>query len=141
MAKKEPRIADLKYRVALCTANDIVVDGQTMEIRRETVKWTWAAIEHMTNMSSFLSRAGYAALENAARPTHRIRVRTGHELDYSATAWVYEQRLKSPPRWYKFLGFVEEGCFTMLECHLQERNDNARPSDGSLAPTPQSVEL
>jgi hypothetical protein len=141
LVAKELRIADLKHRVALCTASDVVVDGSTMDIRRETVKWAWAAIEHQTHMSSFLSRAGYAALENAARPTHRIRVRTGLELDYSATAWVYEQRLKSPPRWYKFLGFVEEGCFTLLECHLQERNDDARPSDGPLAPAPQSVEL
>lgn len=141
MAEKKIKIADLKHRIALCTAKDVVVNGSTMEIRRETVKWAWANIEHQTHLSSFLSQAGYATKEIAERPTHRIRVRYGLELDYSATAWVYEQRLKSPPRWYKFLGFVEECDFVMLECHLQERNDDARPSDGPLAPAPQSVEL
>ncbi len=141
--RKEPKISQLKHRVALCTASDVVVNGSEMEIRREAVKWTWAAIEHQTHMSSFLSRAGFAVQENSARPTHCIRVRYGLELDYSATAWVYEQRLKSPPRWYKFLGFVEEGCFVMLECHLVERNEDARPVEEAspLTPAKQDVVL
>lgn len=140
---REPKLNELKHRVALCRADDVVVDGGTMEIRREAIRWTWAAIEHQTHMASYLSQAGFAIKENAQRPTHRIRVRYGHELDYSATAWVYEERLKSPPRWYKFLGFVEEGCFVMLECHLVERNDDAKPmvEPGPLDPAPQAVKL
>ena len=142
MATKELKIKDLKHRIALCTASDVVIDGQTMEIRREAVRWTWANIEHQTHLSSFLSRVGYAVQEQAARPTHRIRVRAGHDLDYAATAWVYEERLKSPPRWYKFLGFVEECDWVMLECHLQESSPDAKPTEPTImGPAKQDVVL
>lgn len=142
MPRKAPKIADLKYRIALCTSKDVVVSGAVMELRREAVVWTWAAIEHQTHMSSFLSRAGYAVQEPANRPTHRITVRAGLDLEYSSAAWVYEVRLKSAPRWYKVVGFVEEDCHVMLECHLVERNEDAKPVNVSpLKAAPQDVEL
>lgn len=143
MVAKKVRIADMDHRIALCSASDVVVNGTTMEIRREAVVWTWAAIEHQTHMSSFISPQGFAVQEPANRPTHRIRVRTGLDLDYSSTAWVYEIRLKTPPMWYKVLGFVEEDCHVMLECHLQERNKDARPTDEStvMQPARQDVVL
>jgi hypothetical protein len=122
--------------------DDVVVNETTMELRRKSVRKSWAAIEHQTHMASFISSQGFAVKENSQRPSHRITVRMQHELDYSATAWVYEEFLKSPPRWYKVLGFVDEENFVMLECHLVERNEDARPVDeGALAPAPQNVEL
>jgi hypothetical protein len=141
VAGKQTKIADMGHRVALCTAKDVVVDNGTMEIRREAVRWTWAAMEHQTHLPSFLSQAGYAIKELAERATHRIRVRTGIDVDFASTAWVYETRLKSPPRWYKVLGFVEEDCHIMLECHLQERNDDAQPTETVLSPAKQDVVL
>jgi hypothetical protein len=140
MARKEPKISELKHRIALCTMKDVVID-QEMHLSREAVTYCWANIEHMTNMASFLSRAGYAIMENAQRPTHRITVRAGLDLEYSSAAWVYEQRLRSPPRWYKVLGFVDECDWVMLECHLVEKSDNVQPVDSALTAAPQDVVL
>lgn len=140
MARAEPKIAKLKHRIALCTMKDVVV-GQDMHLSREAVTYTWAAIEHMTHLSSFISRAGFAIHENAERGTHRITVRRGLDVEYSSAAWIYEQRLKSPPRWYKVLGFVDECDWIMLECHLVEKSDTAQPVDSPMRAAKQDVEL
>lgn len=128
MPRKPPKISDLRHRVRLCTNEDVVINGAEMVLRRKEVRASWAAIEHQTHMSSFISKEGFAVQENTARPTHRITVRAQHDLDFSAAAWVYEEFLKSPPRWYKVLGFVDEENWIMLECHLVERNANAAPT-------------
>lgn len=147
MARKPPKIADLDHRVALCTQRDVVLDGATMSLQRSAVKWSWAAIEHQTHMSSFISKEGFAVQESPSRPTHRITVRQGLEIDYSAMAWVYEEFRKSPPRWYKVVGFVDECDWVMLDCHLVERNYDAKPVEPpaceppSLGPAKQDVVL
>lgn len=139
MARREPKISELKHRVALCTMRDVVID-QEMNLSREAITYTWAAIEHMTHLSSFITREGYAR-ENPERGTHRITVRAGLDLEYSTAAWVYEQRLRSPPRWYKVLGFVDECDWVMLECHLVEKSDTAKPTDSPMRAAKQEVEL
>ena len=123
------KIKDLKHRVAICTMKDVVVSNDTMELRREAVVWTRAKIEQQTHLPSFLSPDGFAIKEYATRATHRIRVRSGLEIDYTSAAWIYEEFFKSPPRWYKVLGFVDDSLrFVMLECHLVESSEKAKPS-------------
>jgi hypothetical protein len=114
---------------------DVVVSSDTMELRREAVIWTRAKIEHQQHLPSFLSDMGFAIKEFATRATHRIRVRASLGIDYSSAAWVYEEFLQSPPRWYKVLGFVDDSVKTvMLECHLVESSDKAKPTESSLTP-------
>jgi hypothetical protein len=128
-------IAELKHRVAICTMKDVVVSADRMELRRETVVWTRARIDHQPHLPSFMSETGYAIKEFPTRATHRIRVRSSLRIDYTAAAWIYEEFFQSPPRWYKVLGFVDDNAkIVMLECHLVESRDEARPVNSDLNP-------
>jgi len=136
------KIRELKHRVAICTMKDVVVSSDRMELRREAVVWTRAKIDHQQHLASFISEAGFAIKELPNRATHRIRVRVGLQIDYSSAAWVYEEFFKSPPRWYKVIGFVDEGQrWVMLECHLVESNELAKPTDSVLDPQRMEVRL
>jgi hypothetical protein len=139
---RETKIAQLKHRVAICTMKDVVMGPDRMELRREAVVWTWARIDHQQHLPSFLSQDGFAIKELATRATHRIRVRSTLGIDYSSAAWIYEEFLKSPARWYKVLGFVDDvENMVMLECHLVESSDTAKPMRGDLDPERMQVTL
>lgn len=136
------KIAELKHRIAICTMKDVVVSADRMELRREAVVWTRAKIEHQQHLPSFISDGGYAIKELTTRATHRIRVRAGLNIDYTSAAWVYEEFFKSPPRWYKVLGFVDEDVtIVMLECHLVESSESAKPTESVLNPQRMQVIL
>ena len=136
------KLRDLRHRVAICTMKDVVISSDQMELRREAVVWTWAKIEHQQHLPSFISDGGYAIKELATRATHRIRVRSGLGIDYTAAAWLYEEFLQSPPRWYKVLGFVDDTKTTvMLECHLVESSELAAPMESDLKPERMKVLL
>lgn len=133
------RISDLKHRVALCAARDVIENGSTMALSRTEVARVWAKIESM--QPSFISRMGYAILEAATYPSHTIAIRGQAGLDITSAAWVYEERRKSEPRWYKVLGFREKDCWLVLSCHLVEKSDFAAPPRDMLSPQPSNVEL
>jgi hypothetical protein len=138
----ETKIAQMNHRIAICTMKDVVVSSDRMELRREAVVWTRARIDHQQHLPSFMSDMGYAVKEFATRATHRIRVRAQLELDYTTAAWIYEEFLKSPPRWYKVLGFVDDNPrMVMLECHLVESSEDARPTPSALTPDQAQVKL
>jgi len=142
MALAVTKTRDLKHRIAICTMKDVVVSSDRMDLRREAVVWTRARINHQIHQSSFLSVDGFTLKELATRATHRIRVRAGLGIDYTSAAWIYEEFFKSPPRWYKVLGFVDEPPgIVMLDCHLIESSDRAMPVDSDLKPDRTSVIL
>jgi hypothetical protein len=121
---------------------DVVVSADQMDLRREAVVWTRAKIEHQQHLPSFMSMMGYSAKELATRASHRIRVRKQLNLDYGSAAWIYEEFLQSPPRWYKVLGFVDESPrIVMLECHLVESREDAKPFESDLKPERMPVTL
>jgi hypothetical protein len=139
---RETKISLMKHRVAICTMKDVVLSSDTMELRREAVVWTWARIDQQQHLPSFISEAGFAIKELATRATHRIRVRVGLNIDYSSAAWIYEEFRRSPARWYKVLGFVDDvENMVMLECHLVESNEMAKPTRGDLDPERMKVLL
>jgi hypothetical protein len=136
------KIRDLKHRIAICTMKDVVVSADRMELRREAIVWTRAKIDHQHHLPSFMSVEGYAVKEYANRATHRIRVRAGLNIDYTSAAWIYEEFFRSPPRWYKVLGFVDDSVdFVMLECHLVESSESAKITETVLTPERTQVVL
>jgi hypothetical protein len=136
------RIKELKFRIAVCSANDVVEQDGTMTLRRVVKVRLWAKIKHSPFRPSFMTPEGYAVLERYNNwETHKIWVRAGAGLVVSTAAWVYEERLQAPPRWYKVLGFVEDGHWLMLSCHLVERSDQVKPPVGGLQAVPSPVEL
>lgn len=121
----DTKISDLRFRVALCTMSDVVESGGLMTLSRTAIARVWAAIYAQPHIPSFMSPIGYAIKEKADRYTHRITLRYKIDLDFSSAAWVYEERLKSPPRWYKVLGFYDNENWINLHTHLVERSNNA----------------
>jgi hypothetical protein len=143
MTTKEPRyapkMANLVHRVALCTMLDVVSNDGYMELTRRPVAWLWAGIRQPR--PSYLAPSGYAIMEEADRVTHIITIRAKTEVHVSAAAWVYEEFLKSPPRWYKVIGFVDIDHFIRLHCRLYERSDEVRQPAHLLSAAPQDVSL
>src|SRR5262245_15938002 len=137
-----PKAADLEHRIALCKQADVVVDSRTMELRRSDVVWTWARIKSFYGLAAFInSQHGYAIIDGMTRATHSITFRYGMYLSIGSTAWVYERRRKTEPRWYKVLGFAESSQWVTLNVRLVEKSDMVLPPNSTFAPQPSQVEL
>jgi hypothetical protein len=143
LAKPQIKIADLKRRIALCTQNDVVTENGMMVLSRNPVTWVWARIDDALNLPSFQSTAGYSFKESYnAWKTHRIIIRSRTWLELSSMAWIYEERLKTSPRWYKYLGFDDADEWILLSTHLIERSpDVLPPINNILQPQPSNVRL
>ncbi|MGY3615669.1 phage head completion protein [Bradyrhizobium sp. USDA 10063] len=123
----DTKISDLRNRVSLCTMHDVVEQGGVMTLSRTSIASVWAAIYAQPHLQSFISPYGYAIQEKAERPTHLITVRYKVDLDFTSAAWVYEERRKSPPRWYKVLGFYDNENWIVIHAHLVQRSEQASP--------------
>jgi head-tail adaptor len=135
----DTKISDLKFRVALCSSSDVVESGGIITLTRTAIAKVWAAIYAQPHIPSFISREGYAIKETADRYTHKITVRYKVDLDITSAAWVYEERLKSPPRWYKVLGFYDNDNWINLQTHLVERSVNATEPRNPLSADPAEI--
>lgn len=129
------------HRIAFCRQQDVVTRGSEMELTREQIVWTWARIRSYYGLSSYVSQQGFTVLDAKDKATHSITVRYGLDLSYTTMAWVYEQRRKSEPRWYKILGFAETQNWVTLNVHLVEKSFVANKPQTTLAPQPSQVEL
>lgn len=137
-------IAAMRHRVLLCTQKDIVTEGTTdWKIIREGVLPMWAKIEEKA-ASTFTNRG---ATTDEAR-THIIMTRYRSDLNVSNMAWIYEERLKSSPRWFKILKVGQTETkgqpYYKFEVRLIERDDRvAAPveQDSTVRPMPHGVNL
>lgn len=112
-----------------------------MELRRIGVVLAWARIKSYYGLPAFVGQQGFTIVDAHTRATHAITVRLGYYLDYMSAAWVYEERLVSPPRWYKILGFSESGNWVTLTTRLVEKSDDALPPRSDLSPLTSNVAL
>lgn len=131
----------MEHRIALCRQQDVVTSGDTMSLVRTEVVWTWARIKSYYGVPAFLNQQGYAVLDPHNRATHAITVRGGLEVEITNTAWIYEERRKSPPRWYKVLGFTDPVGWIHMTARLIEKSDLVVPPRTPLSPQPSRVEL
>lgn len=140
-------LKDLKHRVVVCSMYDEVADSEVL-LSREGVFQAWAKIE--AKKASMFSKQGYAIQEDRETRTHKITIRHRSDLDISSAAWLYEERLKSPPRWFKVLGEMDPsecGLFMTFDCRLVERSEMAQPpvaiidDEFAAAALPEGVEL
>jgi len=89
-----PKLHELIHRVALCSQQDIVAGPSTMELRRESVVWTWARVKSHYGLPAIVARSGYTIWGSAnvnTVPTHAITVRAGIGVEITAMAYVYEE--------------------------------------------------
>jgi hypothetical protein len=151
-AKKAVAIGDLRHRITLCTASDVVVDGASIVIHRTEALKRWAKIEEKSG--SLWSPEGVAVKESRDRQTHCIFVRRSKQFEISAAAWIYEARQDLPPRWFKILKVkeIEETgvypWFWEFSCRLVEKSDLAigpeKPGEaqiGTASKLPAGVKL
>lgn len=118
-------IAKLSHKVVLCSQDDVISADGVMTLSRKDVVKTWAAI---VAKSGSLFSAGYSVAEPREKFTHLISMRENTSIVITATAWIYEERLKSPPRWYKVLDIADKddnGRFIVMKCRLVEKSDDA----------------
>ena len=139
-------ISDLRHRVVLCSMKDGVEKNGSMELTRKEVVETWARIRPFVTFGAkgaFISQAGYHILDPNLHQSHWIAIRVQHRVDITAMAWVYEERRKAMPRWFKVLGAIEteDNRWVEIAVHLYERSDSAQPPRGDLSPVPNSVRL
>lgn len=112
---------DLKNSIALCTADDAVLDG-VMRLTRKDVVNTWAKID--AKQPSMFGKSGYTIMEDRSKQTHIITIRARYDIDITSAAWIYEARAQSGDRWYKVLGIKDDGSdsgWTVLSCRLVEK--------------------
>lgn len=147
--KSEITIAALKHRVQLCSMQDVVIEAEGMRLIRTEAFKAWAAIE--TKSGSMFAKEGVVIDEPLSRQSHLITIRYRHDFVISSAAWLYEERRKSEPRWYKVLKVKEADCeWWVLSCRLVEKSDliskpqepgTANAEEGFLVQLPPGVKL
>ncbi len=124
---KKLQIASLRHRVKLCSQKDVVNADGDLQLNREGVLSMWASIEEKA--ASAFSNRGAELTKSGEKRTHIVMTRYHHSFDVSNLAWLYEERMKSSPRWFKILrvGQTEHKGSQMFkfECRLMERSDSA----------------
>lgn len=130
MAKRAPTVADLKHRVALCSQQDVVEEAASLVLVRKDVFHSWAAI--WPKASSAFSPSGFVVKDPQDQQTHEIYIRYRPNFDITTSAWVYEERAKSPARWFRVIRITnvnEDSQWLCLRCKLYESSDNAPEPD------------
>jgi hypothetical protein len=128
------KIHEFRYRVQVCSQLDVTEEGGKMALARVPAAKLWAKVYALPHLPSFLTPSGFYAKETADRVTHWITLRYKVDIDFTSAAWIYEERLKSPPRWYKVLGFYDNLPWVVLHCHLVEKSVKASQPKSILAP-------
>jgi hypothetical protein len=140
-----PTMKHYKNRIALCTMRDVVERDGNMSLSREPIMRCWASIQAYKNVTPMITADGYSVLiqetSTMLKVTHVIYVQAKLGLEYTAAAWAYEERLKSPPRWYKIFGFAEEASWIRLPSRLMEKSDFATPPRTGFSAQPTQVQL
>ena len=139
-------IAARRHRLKLCKQEDVVVSGGGFELRRQEVTTVWAEVEE--KKSSTFSPHGAVMADSRNQRTHCVYIRYSYLMNLSVMAWLYEERLKSSPRWFKILkvGQTEmKGTpYFKLDVRLVERADDIaepRRDSGPATPLPDGVAL
>lgn len=119
------RIADRKHRVVICSQKSDVDDDGNLIVNRKGIITGWAAID-VVKPSRFSSSG--QVVSKGEQPTHKITMTYNPDVNISVSAWAYEHRLKSPPRWFKIQSVVNiDECsrFMALTVRMTETTDEA----------------
>ena len=148
------QIGQMRHRLALCRADDIVIDGATIVLKRAEVLKVWASISE--KHGSLWSREGYAVKESRDAQSHDVCIRYRKDFEIASAAWLYEERRDNPARWWKVLKVGEKQeigvsqWFWTLGCRLVEKSDFAlapvddktqKPNPLAAMPLPKGVSL
>lgn len=120
-------IGERRHRVSVCSQRDLILRDGEYVLAREAVIEGWSSIEPVK--ASRFTRDGVAITDNSMIPTHAICMNYNPDVNISLAGWIYEKRLKSPPRWFQILTVTNEGersRFFKFMCRLVEANDQVK---------------
>lgn len=139
-------IGTRRHKVSVCSQRDMIMRDGDYVLAREAVINGWASIEPVK--ASKFTREGVTITDNSQVPTHAICMNYNPDVNVSLAAWVFEKRLKSPPRWFQILTVTNEGersRYFKFMCRLVEANDDVSEpvKEGALnaVPLPEGIEL
>lgn len=118
-------IASRKSKVVLCSMKDISEEGGVMRLFRKGVLSAWAEIKN--SKPSRFSHEGYVVEERSDKVSHIITMKYRHDIDITDSAWIYHERLKSPPRWFRIISVSEDGIDFVFSVRLYENSFEASP--------------
>lgn len=125
-------IAERTHKLLVCSAADVVVTSDTIVLEKKGIYSGWAKV--VPKKPSTYAPQGMTVEEPTDKPTHEITMNYRPDVEITSAAWLYEARLKSPPRWFKILSVMEKGDMFVFSCRLTERGDNApKPSNTGFA--------
>lgn len=119
------KIARMKHRVVLCSMDDVVTKDGEMILSREGIREVWASIDDRRDTLQDVS--GFTLDKNKERQSQLITTRYMYDLNIQSTAWIFERRRKSAPRWFKVLGAIEHRLVFIFSTRLVERSDIVTP--------------
>lgn len=117
------KIGTLKSRIVLCSQEDVVVDNGVMQLVRKGIRTCWARIDERRGSLPGPNGLTVGDLDN--QQSHIITTRYMWDIDVRTTAWIYDCRLRSPPRWFKVYGVADSRLAYQFACRMVERGDEA----------------
>lgn len=128
------KISRMKHRVILCSMHDVVVKDGEMSLIRQGIREVWANIDERRETLQGVSGYTIFGVNEQNRMSQLITTRYMSDLNVQSTAWIYEHRRKSMPRWFKVLAVTEHRLVCIFNTHLVERSDMVTPPvEGILA--------
>lgn len=116
-------IADFKHRLIVCSVDDVVTSPESISLVKKGMYAGNAVIE--PKRSQTFAANGTTFQDKEQQVSHKIVMNYRHDVNISNAAWLYEQRRKSSPRWFKVIRVTEDCDYFVLDCRLTERSDAA----------------
>lgn len=139
------RIKDRNARLKLCSIKDLVDKQPDYKFYRKGIYDGWGNV--FPKQPSQFSSGGYAINAEGNNVTHLITMNYRSDIDVTNAAWIYQERLKSTPIWYRIISYVQKGRIWEFSCRIFEKSDDAIepitniPKEVSPVQLPENVKL
>lgn len=132
-------IADRKHRFKVCTQDSIILENGMPVLQRKETWVGWGSLKF--SRGSQFAPNGAAVEESRNSPSATIEMNYRTDVLVSSLAWIYEERRKSAPRWFKILSVSEtRDCF-VFKVRLVERGDDVQPAVATDTPAPEAGDM
>lgn len=116
-------IAELTHWIVVCSMKDVVIKDGSMSLAREGILSCWSRFEE--RRASLQGPSGLSVpQERKDLRTHLITIRFRYDIDFRSSAWIFEKRMKSSPRWWKVLAVQERTDRVDFDARLYDRSDD-----------------
>lgn len=139
------RIARKNVRITICSMKDFPEEKGVMRLYRKGIYSAWAHIG--PKKSSQFNSNGYVVNEPGNKISHIITVTYRPDIEISNAAWIYHERQKSAPQWFRIISILQKHRTWEFSCRLYEKSDQVihpvkeAPNALQAIPLPANVNL